>query len=322
MDIQSCNLIRPFLVLDTGFYHEVIITGRHIAEGNVIGIRHRIPCIFQSFQHIGILHLIDQCIVAYIKSYIKAILHILQPYFRLTVNTDHLFIVSRITQRSKYLHFRNNSRRRLTLCQNKIRIKAAKSIDGTEINLSILILSYTATHKISHRHIIPMVIVIENILIPQQTTDSFIGAHPDIMVGIFRYSTYMCIGQSFFTAVNLIFPIGWRGETHQTFSCPDPYILPAVFINCIDGIGREQVLHIKELDILQFIVSYPQTAPKRAYPQTSLRVLHNAPHQIILELIMSHDLLISQTNLVDTTTGTNPQNMPIVFIERTDILIL
>ena len=194
MDIQSCNLIRPFLVLDTGFYHEMIITGRHITEGYAIGVCHRIPCIFQSFQHIGILHLVDQCIVPYIKSNIKAILHILQPHFRLTVNTDHFFIVSHITQRSKYLHFRDNSRRRLTLCQNKIRIEVAKSIDGTEINLSILILSYTATHKISHRHIIPMVIVIENILIPQQTTDSLIGAHPDIMIRIFRYSTYMCIG--------------------------------------------------------------------------------------------------------------------------------
>ena len=85
MDIQSCNLIRPFLVLDTGFYHEMIITGRHITEGYAIGVCHRIPCIFQSFQHIGIFHLVDQGIVLDVEPDTETILCIFQLHVLLSV---------------------------------------------------------------------------------------------------------------------------------------------------------------------------------------------------------------------------------------------
>ena len=84
----------------------------------------------------------------------------------------------------------------------------AQSIDRTEINLPILVLGYTATHKVSHRYVIPMVIIIENAFIPQKTTDSLVGAHPNITVSIFRYGKYMCIGQPLFTTIDFIFPIG------------------------------------------------------------------------------------------------------------------
>ena len=45
------------------FHLELVFPGRKITKGDIIGVCKRIPGVLESFQHIGIFHLVDQGIV-------------------------------------------------------------------------------------------------------------------------------------------------------------------------------------------------------------------------------------------------------------------
>ena len=144
-DGQGSGFFRPFLIMYSRFDEEFIFSRGNVAESDIVTFIDGVPRVFESFQHINILYLIDERIVLDVEPHSEAILCMTQFNVLSLGEIDNHIIVFWITQPSQYFHLCDNRCRGRLFIHGNVRIETTYSIDRTEINLSILALCYTTT---------------------------------------------------------------------------------------------------------------------------------------------------------------------------------
>ena len=72
--------------------------------------------------------------------------------------------------------------------------------------------------------VVGVIVGIETFFRGDIATDAGIGTCPDVAVLIFTDSSYVCIGQSFFSLKNLIVKITGRRKTYQPLTGGKPHL--------------------------------------------------------------------------------------------------
>ena len=252
-----------------------------------------------------------------VESKIKTILFMSQFYLSFGDGNSG-FVLLPTCESSGNSHFSDNHRRNLRTVYGNIGIEETQSVDRAEIDEPVMIFGNASADETSLWDVVGVIVGIETFFRGDIATDTGIGTCPDVAVLIFTDSSYVCIGQSFFSLKDLIVKITGRRKTYLTGGKPHLAFTAPVYL--INRIGTKTFVLVELPDQLHIRRIYPDSSSESSYPETSFTVLGNAAYKIFQQLavggvIMMNHLLAGKVYNEHPCVSSYPYLFILVFIE-------
>ena len=230
------------------------------------------------------------------------------------------FVLLPTCESSGNSHFSDNHRRNLRTVYGNIGVEETQSVDRAEIDEPVMIFGNASADETSLWDVVGVIVGIETFFRGDIATDAGIGTCPDVAVLIFTDSSYVCIGQSFFSLKNLIVKITGRRKTYQPLTGGKPHLTFAAPVYLINRIGTKTFVLVELPDQLHIRRIYPDSSSESSYPETSFTVLGNAAYKVFQQLavggvIMMNHLLAGKVYNEPPCVSSYPYLFILVFIE-------